>query len=289
MIIAKDLMTHHPWTLHVSDSVQRAVDMFTVNRPSTIPVLFANGEVRGVISEIPLLKMFVRLKVKNDLASKLGEHKELFETPIFVRERDPIATVMQAALKASHHRVLVLDDNKHLRGVISPKDILTMLNGGPNNSISMHKELKDLRLRVANMQDEHKKLQKTEAELKAYEDAIETSQFMFHSVSPDGKILIANERLHEVLGYGQGELVGKSVYDLYPKEMWPAVETSLKQLQVSGLHQMNTSYKRKDGSLVKVELGSHSILDSQGKFIATSTLARLIDGESLLRLLNGVF
>jgi PAS domain S-box-containing protein len=288
MIIAKDLMTHHPWVVYTSDSVQHVVDMFTKNRPSTIPVLTPAGEVHGVVSEIPLLKLYVRLKAKQQLSSILLDYKDLFEAPIFVRERDPIAIVMHAALKASHHRVLVLDDNKHLRGVISPKDILSMLNGNSSHSDSIQRELKDLRHRVTNMQGEREKLQKVEEELKNYEVAIAGSQFMFHSVDGNGKIVLANERLHEVLGYDPKELIGKSIYDLYPKEFWAAVEGSLKQIQTSGIHQMNTSYRRKSGEFLKVEVGSHAIVDRKGNFLATSTLARVVDGDSLLRSLNGV-
>ena len=288
-MIAKDVMTSSPWVIYTNDSIKKAADIFVTHKPSTIPVLLPSGEVHGVLSEVPLLKVYVKLKVKSALSQMIMGTKDLIEPAVCVRERDPIAVVMQACMKVNHHRVLVLDEYGFLKGVVSPKDLLALLHGEPGESISMQEELKALRARVTEMEQSQEKLKVTALKLKNYETMFSKSPFMFHSVDSTGKIVVANPRLHQVLGYQDGELLNKMLYDLYPESIWPMVEKGLQHVLMQGSRQMFTEYQTKSGKPVKVEILSQAILDPNGKFLATSTIARLIDSDSLLHLLDGAF
>lgn len=285
-MIAKDLMTRNPKTLFTSDSVGRAADIFTQHRLSTLPVLVPSGEVHGIISEIPLLREYIKLKAKNQISQMLIKTPEIFEDVAMVSERDPISLVVQAALKVSHHRVLVVDDHKRLRGVISPKDLLSVLHGKPGKSLTFQDELKQIRVKAADLSKQHGAVRVPEQKLKSYEAIMANSQLMFHSSSPSGKIVLANDRIHQVLGYGKGELIGKSLEILYPKEIWPEMERGLKRILANHSAQVLTSYLTKSGDRVNVEVGSQPILDDAHKVIATASIARIVDSESLLKILN---
>lgn len=290
MIIAKDIMTHSPNHVLTSDTVQQAINIFTQNKLSTLPVLSTVGKVEGVISEISLLKAYIKIRSAKRFDDKIVDHREIIEPPITVNEKADIAMVVQAALRSPYHRVLVLDDMDHLLGVISPKDILLVLNENSDPSLTMQKELRELRQKAEKIQDLNQELKKTEAQMKTYENLFDSSNFMLHSLDKDGKIIMANPRIHEVLGYAPGELVGKTIKDLYPQHLWDEVEKGLKKIESQGtVETVYSAYRKKNGEVVKVEVASQAVKDEKGKFVATSTISRLIDPEALLRLLHGVF
>lgn len=290
MIIAKDFMTHSPLVVHTSDTLRHCASLFTANKLSTIPVVDVQNRVVGVVSEVSLLKTYIKAKSTHSLDDKIIAHKEMIEPIVHVQDKDDINTVVQAALRSPYHRVIVLDDADHLLGVISPKDILSVLNDDDEPSKSMQQELKDLRLQVQEMDKIKESIVTKEAKLKNYELLFASNQFMLHSVDASGKIIMANPRLHSVLGYAPNELVGKTIRDLYPQHLWSVVEEGLKKVKSSGQQELIYSmFKKKNGDTIKVEIASQAVQEENGKFLATSTISRVVDSDSLLKLLHGVF
>jgi len=129
-----------------------------------------------------------------------------------VKESDPIDIVVKAVMGSQFHRVLVVDAQGHLRGIISPKDLLKFLVGDDHKSGSLAQEMTVLQDRIAILKDQ---LKATQNELSNIGGIVEKSPFMFHSIDANAKIVIANEKLHSELGYNPKELIGRSVYDLY--------------------------------------------------------------------------
>ncbi len=72
-------------------------------------------------------------------------------------------------------------------------------------------------------------------------------------------ILEANSRFEELLGYGRGELHGMSLYDLVPHDREGARANVDRVLKQKSYQVGERSYRRKDGSLVDVEVSASVI------------------------------
>ncbi len=74
-------------------------------------------------------------------------------------------------------------------------------------------------------------------------------------IGKDARILYVNEVFCQLLGYTQDELLSMTVYDIdpnYSKEIWP---THWKELKERGYFTVETVHRKKDGTLVPVEVG----------------------------------
>lgn len=280
-------MTQKPMSLSEEMRVSEAVRTMLSHHISSAPVVTAGGKLIGQISEVFLLKLFILASKKGNEYQTLKDHSASLIAATTVRERDAIDEVVKKIISSASHRALVLDDQGRLRGIISPKDILRFLVGEQARSGSLMSEFNILQDRIGILKDQ---LKATKDQLSSVSTVIEKSAFMFHSVDAKGKIVIANEKIHHELGYPVGELVGKTLLDLYPSETHKLALEGLKKL-IDGDKEIKTysAYLKKSGDTVKVEVISRSILDDKGQFLATSTLSRLIDSDELLRTLHGVY
>ena len=89
-------------------------------------------------------------------------------------------------------------------------------------------------------------------------------------VSPDGRILLANPRMAEILGYAQDELIGMKIRDLVLPEDRESKQVGLNELR-QRLHAgeipnftTDLRYLRKDGSVVWVALTLSVLRDTAG-------------------------
>ena len=289
MLIAKDIMTRTPLAVFASDTVQSVADVITQRKVSSLPVLSSTKEVLGVLSEVAVLKIFIKAKALGQTRGSIYEHKSLFEPIRSVKETDGILDIVQTALKHPHQRVFVLDSVGRLQGVISPKDILAVLNDDNEASVPMQQELKDLRAQVATMKSTKAELHQTEQRLKEYEKLMESTNFMLYAVDANGKIVIANARLHSALGYSAGQLLGKTLHDLYPPHLWKEADEALENAKSMRAPPTSyASYLTRLGGTIRVEVTSQIVPNERGEFLELSTMARVIDSDQLLRLLQGV-
>jgi len=283
---ARDIMTKNPFSLKSSMLIPEAVQTMMSHHISSAPVLDVNNQVLGQISEIELLKCYIQVSKKGSANKVLFDFKNLFTKTISVDIDDNITTIVKAVMDSASHRVLVLE-NRSLVGIISPKDILKYLIGDQNKSGSMVLELNILQDRISILKDQ---LKATQSELSNIGGVVEKSPFMFHSVNAQGTIVIANEKLHSELGYQPKELIGKSINDLYTPGDKDLVLESLKKLQASDQSiKVYTTYIRKNKAPLRVEVVSTAIRNGKGEFIATSSISRILDSDSLLRALHGIY
>lgn len=280
-------MTQKPMSLSEGMKVSDAVKTMLTHHISSAPVVATSGKLIGQISEVFLLKLFILSSKKGSESQTLKDHAASLVAVTTVRERDAIDEVVKKIISSPSHRALVLDDQGHLRGIISPKDLLRIMVGEQARAGSLLSEFNILQDRIGILKDQ---LKVTKNQLSSVSTVIEKSAFMFHSVDSKGKIVIANEKIHHELGYPTGELVGKTLLDLYPSENHKLALEGLKKL-IDGDKEIKTysTYLKKSGDPLKVEVISRSILDEKGQFLATSTLSRLIDSDELLRTLHGVY
>ena len=104
-----------------------------------------------------------------------------------------------------------------------------------------------------------------------------------HSVNPKGEIQMANEILHKVLGYEYGELIGKTIFDLYPKENHKKAQAGIQTILHKGFHQViQAQMITHDKSVIDVEMASRALTDQKGVAVGTITVSRPLKMDKLI-------
>lgn len=284
MKVAKDLMTAQPHSLATSDDIETTVKWFVDAGVMSAPVLSPSGEVVGVMTELALLRAYLRQHVQKDKKQKMAHFIDILSKPEFVKPADSLTEVIRAMIKSQTHRVLVVNGAGQLQGVISPKDIFRFLVGEEKETRNLGAELETAK---ATVQALSRELSDIKGILKRYEKMYEDSPTMMHSVDADGIIVMANKKIHQVLGYEPGGLLGKTIFDIYAKEDQDSAIQGLQSIRESGnISSAFSAMLTRVGSKIRVDLSSSALLDSNGHFIATITAARPVNSEDLLRALN---
>lgn len=286
MLYASDLMTKDPIVVLSSDELKDVAKVFIDNNISSAPVENPFGEVLGVVTELNLGRAFLRHYMSSDVAKdRLAHHQELLIEPVFVNEDASIVDVMNEILKAPINRILVMNKMGRLSGVISPKDILYFLVGEQKKFVDLKKDLEKAQSRLKEMK---LKIQNLAAIVETYQDLYEDAPTMMHSVDKNGKIIMANKKIHQVLGYKDGELIGKHLKDLYSQSIQHEAVQGLQRIIEDGHHHSTyTTMIRKNGEKVRVDIVSNALKSDDGEFIATISAARQVDSEAMLRALHG--
>ena len=269
MIIASQLMNTNTPVLSFDSSVEQVISFFKNNKENFAVVQASSDRVHGVITEAALMKMFLRQQAKSELNSIIL-FRDLFEPAQLIHEKEILPEVTKKVLTAVGHRVFVINDKGILVGYITARDVLPVL-------VSNSSEV-----------DESKKLSDNDkSQLYLYESFFAKSPFMMHSVNQDGEIQMANEILHSVLGYKYGELIGKTIFDLYPVESHKYAEQGIHQIFEKGYHKsVKGKMVRKDRVEIDVELVSRALSDQKDNVIGTITVSRPLDMQYLLNCLD---
>jgi PAS domain S-box-containing protein len=108
-----------------------------------------------------------------------------------------------------------------------------------------------------------------------FEGIFENFPDMIHSVDAAGKIVATNRKATDLLGYTKEELIGMSVFDIYPKSISEAVRIGFEELKRDGVKErIESKLLAKDGTIIDVEIRSLSVYDSEGNFVKTFTVIR---------------
>ena len=92
-----------------------------------------------------------------------------------------------------------------------------------------------------------------------------------------------------MLGYEDGELVGKTIFDIYDDSMHEEAREGLKKVVETGYHYITyTTLKRRNGETVRCDIASSPLQDERGEFISTISVLRPVDADDLLKILDKV-
>lgn len=286
MRLAKDLMTAKPMVLQSGAEVSEALTLFNEHSVHFVPIVTPMQEVLGLLSDFALAKACLLNYMSPQKSNKIISHKELLTEASYVDENETLEVVMRHLSKAPSNRLLVMNKQKRLVGVISPKDILRFLSGAEKRNKDLNEELKNATEKAESLKHQIKDLQSS---LSLYKNAFEDSPSMMHSVDKSGVILMANEKIHEVLGYPDGELIGKPMSVMYPKTVLHEAISGLEEIKKKGFHHMTyTSMQKKSGEKIRIDITSSALRNMEGDFVGTISISRVVDAEALLRALNGV-
>lgn len=286
MRTASEIMTPNPKMIASGDSLTDVIKLFIENGITSSPVINPIGEILGVLTELSLVKAYMLHKAKFNTSDRVGHHTELFEVITYINEQSPLADVLKVMVNSPTKRLLVKDSSDKIVGIISPKDIMRAILGTNGASQNIREKLVETEGRL---KETLNKVESMEKHLEVYRKVFHETPYVMHAVDENGIIIMANKREHELLGYKEGELIGKSMYDLYAEPMHEAAARGLKAI-IDGGHQnvTYTSLRHHNGTTIRCDIASSSMRDRHGKFLSTISVLRPMDSEELLRILNGI-
>ena len=286
MRTATDVMTPNPKMVGSGDCLKDVVALFLDQGITSSPVINPLGEILGILSELSLVKAYMLHKTKLDKSDRVGHHMSLLIPPTFVNTTSTMGEIVKEMILSPTHRLLVRDSKNRTVGIISPKDLMRAMRGEANPSPNIRQKLEETEQQLRHSLKQMKSLEK---QLEVYHQAFHEVPYMMHAVDADGKILMANKREHEMLGYKDGELIGKSIFDLYAPSMHDEARRGLKRIIETGHHYITyTTLLRKDGGSVRCDIASSSLQSEKGEFVSTISVLRPVDADELLRILNGI-
>lgn len=266
-------------TLRDDVPLAEAAQFFASNKLTTIPVVRADGEILGVITDFQLLRFLLRAK-KEAKYLPVAEFVEELDPVVTIPEDESIVHAFRLMIQSPNHRIYTLKNGK-LTGALSPKDLLLYMAGVKEST-----EVVDA---IVQKQIESilKELQDTRKMLNDYQKMFQDSPYLMHSVDMKGTIIAANRMLHSVLGYKDGELIGKSMRLLYPPENHRSAMQGLDTVRTLGFHPLvNATMVKKTGEIVRVDIASTLKKDDRGNPDATITVGRLSDSYRMVNYLQ---
>jgi PAS domain S-box-containing protein len=232
----------------------------------------SSDRFQGVLTEAILVRIFLRYQAHPENEA-LVLYRDLLEPAQLTHENEFLPEIVKKVVTSVGNRVFVIDDRGHVKGYITAKDILPYFTP----------EEKKQRAKKTPVDQEVENLS---SDLYLFETFFAKSPFMMHSVDREGKIQMANEMLHVVLGYSFGELVGKTIFDLYPKDVHAKAEASLKSILESGYHKVVQSHMvHKNKKKILVEVVSKALTNQFQDRIGTMTVSRPVDMKYMLECL----
>lgn len=265
MIQAKNIMHRKTPVLSFSATVPEAIEFLKNHTEGFAAVQASPERLHGVLTEGPLMQIFLRYQA-NPERDTLILHRDLFEPAQLTHEDEYLPEIVKKVVTAVGNRVFVINKQSEVIGYISAKDVLPYFSpSGPA------------------IQGDKKPLENLKSDLYLFETFFSKSPFMMHSVNRDGQIQMANEIMHTVLGYDYGDLIGKTIFDLYPESAHTKAEADIKTIFTKGYHKVvQGKMVHKSGKLIDVELVSRALSNQYSETIGTMTVSRPMDMKYLL-------
>ncbi len=103
------------------------------------------------------------------------------------------------------------------------------------------------------------------------ETVLQTSMDGFMIMQPDGSIIECNEAFCEVAGYSQDELLDMNIGALAAQMTAEDLGETMQQVMDAGSRRFETAMRRKDGTIVDLEVATTSVELSEDSFIVSFT------------------
>ena len=130
---------------------------------------------------------------------------------------------------------------------------------------------------------------KTQSLLQRFKVAIETSHDGYWLTDIQGKILEANQAYADLSGYTVDELRGLSISDLEANENPEDVKARIVKLMDQGFDVFETRHRRKNGSVVDVEISTSLVRETQQLVVFSRDITARKGAEQELRIAAAAF
>jgi PAS domain S-box-containing protein len=106
-----------------------------------------------------------------------------------------------------------------------------------------------------------------------FRQLVEVAQEGIWAIDKDAITTFVNPRMATMLGYSEGEIIGRKLFEFIDEDMVKVVKLNLDRFnQKIGKEQFEYAFPRKDGSHVETSLALSNILNSDGQSIGTLAL-----------------
>lgn len=126
MLTVADIMTKSVVTLSPFEPLAQAADTLAMMGVSGAPVCDAGARAIGVFSKSDVVGGLVEGRLRPDAVVK--DH--MTKVTVSLRAGDPVTTAVSVMAERTIHRLLVVDDDEHVVGILSPLDILKAIHDG---------------------------------------------------------------------------------------------------------------------------------------------------------------
>ncbi len=277
----KSFVSQVLFSLPETTTLEETAQFFASHKLTTLPVVCKNDEILGVISDFQLLRFLLRARQEGKKEQTLFDIKEELDPVVTIHEDDTIVNAFRMMLQSPNHRIYITHANK-LCGALSPKDLLLYMAGVKNvdSKTTDNVVMKQLEAIIKELND-------TRRQLTDYQAMFHDSPYLMHSVDKTGKIINANRMIHYVLGYEDGELIGKTLRQLYPPENYKRAMQGVETVFSLGFHPLvNVVMLKKNGDVIRIDVASTLKKDDKGNPEGTITVGRMSDSYRMLNFLQ---
>jgi len=139
-VSAKDIMTRDVICVHPATSVRQLSETFIENNISGAPVV-EDGKVVGFVSQTDIVELDLHLQSDNSLESRMEETGGFVQdimAPVehVARETDSLATILETMCQDRIHRLIVLDENDTISGILTTMDVMCYFRQAYQDTVS---------------------------------------------------------------------------------------------------------------------------------------------------------
>lgn len=245
---AEELMLHPDSILQNSQTMFRqgtlAVDAVYRLCEATLPAL--QGAIKARSDRL-VLKRYTLLAIGAAVTLMAG-YLFLGFTSALIQQLDALRRGAKA----------VAEGNLHTRVAQDSRDEIATIAYFFNGMVD------SLRYQMAKVVQGEVELRKSEEK---YRTLMDQANDAFVVVDLEGKLLDVNRAAEKMLGYGKEELLQLHAVDLHPEEEKEKVKQSFQILRENGFHHVEHLVRRKDGSVISVEVSAARVEFGSGKMI----------------------
>uniref|UniRef100_A0A4W4F7N8 CBS domain-containing protein n=1 Tax=Electrophorus electricus TaxID=8005 RepID=A0A4W4F7N8_ELEEL len=122
-------------------AIIKALNMFVERRVSALPVVDGMGKVVDIYSKFDVINLAAEKTYNNldvTVTQALKHRSEYFEGVMKCKRHETLETIVDRIVKAEVHRLVVVDDNSRIEGIVSLSDILQALVLTPSGTEAQH-------------------------------------------------------------------------------------------------------------------------------------------------------
>ncbi|KAI4885492.1 hypothetical protein NFI96_033707, partial [Prochilodus magdalenae] len=116
--------------IHPDTPIIKALNIFVERRVSALPVVDVTGKVVDIYSKFDVINLASEKTYNNldiTVTQALQHRSQYFEGVMKCKRHETLDTIVDRIVKAEVHRLVVVDDNSSIEGIISLSDILQAL------------------------------------------------------------------------------------------------------------------------------------------------------------------
>ena len=130
---------------------------------------------------------------------------------------------------------------------------------------------------------------KNQAELLRHKQVLAAAMDGFWMIDAQGVLEEANEAYAKMSGYSIQELVGMNISQLEVREGQEEVNAHIRKLMVQGHDRFETQHRRKDGSIIDIEVSATFLPESKEIFVFSHDITQRKQDEQALRIAAATF